>query len=270
MKHKCSLSSLSRNSSSKIIPSNYMITTSSNFINHDHPSSSSTTENKPLISFGRGVSRSRFGFTTLIRSFLTIISIPSILPTFKWLALPSNLSLTPTLGRKITGTLFGNRRGHVTFAVQYDPQSIPILLIEFAMSTSSLVKEMSSGLVRIALECEKAKNRTRGSDKKLFNEPTWTMYCNGKKCGYATSRVCLDSDWSVLSMVQSVSVGAGVIPVVEDGGKRRSNGGGSEGELLYMRARFERVVGSRDSEAYYMMNPDGNGGPELSIFLLRI
>lgn len=65
-------------------------------------------------------------------------------------------------------------------------------------------------------------------------------------------------------MIQSISVGAGVIPVVEDGRKS------SEGELLYMRARFERVVGSRDSEAFYMMNPDGNGGPELSIFLLRI
>lgn len=70
----------------------------------------------------------------------------------------------------------------------------------------------------------------------------------------------------MLSTVQSVSVGAGVIPLVDDGRK----GGAWEGELLYMRARFERVVGSRDSEAFYMLNPDGNGGPELSIFLLRI
>jgi hypothetical protein len=29
-------------------------------------------------------------------------------------------------------------------------------------------------------------------------------------------------------------------------------------------------VGSRDSEAFYMMNPDGSGGPELSIYLLRV
>lgn len=93
------------------------------------------------------------------------------------------------------------------------------------------------------------------------------MYCNGRKCGYAMSRTCGESDWHVLGTVQSVSVGAGVIPVVENGKK---SGGSSEGELLYMRARFERVVGSRDSEAFYMMNPDGNGGPELSIFLLRI
>ena len=48
--------------------------------------------------------------------------------------------------------------------------------------------------------------------------------------------------------------------------------GGGEGDVMYMRARFERVVGSRDSEAFYMMNPDKsssssgiNGGPELSV-----
>ncbi|GFY98204.1 MIZU-KUSSEI-like protein [Actinidia rufa] len=81
------------------------------------------------------------------------------------------------------------------------------------------------------------------------------------------ARACGESDWHVLSTVQSVSVGAGVIPVVDD---CRKGSESSEGELLYMRARFERVVGSRDSEAFYMMNPDGNGGPELSIFLLRI
>lgn len=129
------------------------------------------------------------------------------------------------------------------------------------MSTASLVKEMSSGLVRIALESEKAPGRSG----RLFHEPTWSMYCNGRKSGYAVTRACTESDWHVLSTVQSVSVGAGVIPVVED-----AKSGGSEGELLYMRAKFERVVGSRDSEAFYMLNPDNNGGPELSIFLLRI
>lgn len=92
------------------------------------------------------------------------------------------------------------------------------------------------------------------------------MYCNGRKCGYAVSRTCRELDLHVLRTVQSVSVGAGVIPMLEDGG----GCGGAEGELMYMRARFERVVGSRDSEAFYMLNPDGNGGPELSIFLLRI
>ncbi|XP_071717505.1 protein MIZU-KUSSEI 1 [Rutidosis leptorrhynchoides] len=253
MKHDVLLS-LSRNSSSKIIPSNYIT----------NPSFIIDSESKPLVeNSSSSPFRIRLGFTSFIRSFLTIISIP----TFQWPSLPSlHLALTPSLGRKVTGTLFGNRRGHVSFSVQHDPRSAPLLIIDMAMSTSALVKEMSSGLVRIALECEKTKKYSRGSDhnKKLLNEPTWSMYCNGRKCGNALTRVCTESDWHVLSTVKSVSVGAGVIPVVEDGGC------GSEGELLYMRAKYERVVGSRDSEAYYMMNPDGNGGPELSIFLLRI
>lgn len=215
------------------------------------------------ISFQR-FNRTRYGFSSLLKSFFNIISFPAILPTCRWLNITTQLSITPSLGRKITGTLFGNRRGHVSFAVQENPRSEPVSVIELAVTTASLVKEMSSGLVRIALECEKiAPSRARPTTR-LVNEPMWTMYCNGKKCGYALSRAFTESDWHVLSMIQSISVGAGVIPVVEDGRKS------SEGELLYMRARFERVVGSRDSEAFYMMNPDGNGGPELSIFLLRI
>lgn len=43
----------------------------------------------------------------------------------------------------------------MSFAVQYDPCSAPVLIIELALSTATLVKEMASGMVRIALECEK-------------------------------------------------------------------------------------------------------------------
>uniref|UniRef100_A0A0A8XX32 Uncharacterized protein n=1 Tax=Arundo donax TaxID=35708 RepID=A0A0A8XX32_ARUDO len=46
--------------------------------------------------------------------------------------------------------------------------------------------------------------------------------------------------------------------------------GQEAGDLAYMRAHFDRVVGSRDSESFYMLNPDGNNGPELSIFFIRI
>ncbi|KAJ4706368.1 protein MIZU-KUSSEI 1-like [Melia azedarach] len=258
-------------SSKRIIPSNYNRSTSVSSIPENEEFSG-----KLLVRSSRDspVSLQRFNkvpsrFTSLIRSLLNIIAFPSIiLPTCKWLTIPTQLSITPSLGRKVTGTLFGNRRGHVSFAVQDDPRSEPVLLLELAMSTATLVKEMASGLVRIALECEKSGSAQtgRGRAGKLFHEPMWTMYCNGRKCGYATSRACGESDWHVLSTVQSVSVGAGVIPVMEDGRKTAA----SEGELLYMRARFERVVGSRDSEAFYMLNPDNNGGPELSIFLLRI
>ncbi|KAK4373703.1 hypothetical protein RND71_009087 [Anisodus tanguticus] len=268
--------------SKKIIPANNTYPRTNSSINHEY--SEQNFSDKSLVPKDRSLltssnnynrlTKTRFGVSALIKSLISIISFPSVLPTCKWLNLPTQFSITPSLGRKVTGTLFGHRRGHVSFAVQDDPKSEPVLLIELAISTSSLVKEMSSGLVRIALECEKTvappytAARGVGTRRRvgLFQEPMWTMYCNGRKCGYALSRACTDSDWHVLSTVQSVSVGAGVIPVVDDGRKISA----AEGELLYMRAKFERVVGSRDSEAFYMMNPDGNGGPELSIFLLRI
>ncbi|XP_073287429.1 protein MIZU-KUSSEI 1-like [Primulina huaijiensis] len=218
--------------------------------------------------YHRHIRRSSASITTFFKSLCSIISFPSILPSCRWLSLPTHYpSVTPTLGRKVTGTLFGNRRGNVSFAVQTDLTSEPFLLLELGVSTSVLVKKMSSGVVRIALECEKTHALPPHKRRTLLAEPVWTMYCNGRNCGYAVSRVCSQSDWHVLSKVRSVSVGAGVIPLVEDGLK---SGGESEGELLYMRARFERVVGTRDSEAFYMLNPDGNGGPELGIFLLRI
>ncbi|OAY40404.1 protein MIZU-KUSSEI 1 [Manihot esculenta] len=266
------LVTLQRNSSCskstrKIIPSKHMRSTPPIPEQEDFSDKLILRRDSPV----QRLNKIHSSFSSLLRSIFKMVTFPNIIiPTCKWLSFPTHLSITPSLGRKVSGTLFGHRRGHVSFAVQDDPRSEPVLLLELAMSTSMLVKEMSSGLVRIALECDKVHVPVQGggtrSGKKLFNEPMWTMYCNGRKCGYAVSRTCSDLDWYVLSTVQSVSVGAGVIPMVEDGRKS----GESEGELLYMRAKFERVVGSRDSEAFYMMNPDGNGGPELSIFLLRI
>ncbi|XP_024021606.1 protein MIZU-KUSSEI 1 [Morus notabilis] len=171
------------------------------------------------------------------------------------------------LGTKVVGTLFGHRRGHVHFAFQEEAKLSPAFLIELAMPTSVLVREMASGLVRIALECEK-KTTAIATEKmkpvKLIEEPVWRTYCNGKKCGFASRIECGPEEWKVLRAVGPISMGAGVLPGCDNGG------GGFEGEIMYMRARFERVVGSKDSEAFYMMNPDGSGGPELSIYLLRV
>uniref|UniRef100_A0ACD5VBG9 Uncharacterized protein n=1 Tax=Avena sativa TaxID=4498 RepID=A0ACD5VBG9_AVESA len=169
------------------------------------------------------------------------------------------------MGSTVTGTIFGRRRGRVHLALQTDPRAPPALMVELsAYSTGALVREMSSGLVRIALECHNTTPaHAPGGERRrtaLVEEPTWRAYCNGRKCGYAVRRECGADEWRVLRAVENVSVGAGVVP----------DGGAGEGDLMYMRARFERVVGSRDSEAFYMINPDGNGGPELSIYLLRV
>ncbi|OEL13832.1 Protein MIZU-KUSSEI 1 [Dichanthelium oligosanthes] len=171
------------------------------------------------------------------------------------------------LGSCVTGTIFGRRRGRVHVALQTDPRSAPVLLVEMAAySTGALVREMSSGLVRLALECEKTPLAAGEKRRGLLEEPMWRAYCNGRKCGFAVRRECGADEWRVLGAVEPVSVGAGVLPDDVSGG----GAGAEEGDLMYMRARFERVVGSRDSEAFYMMNPDGSGGPELSIYLLRV
>lgn len=67
----------------------------------------------------------------------------------------------------------------------------------------------------------------------------------------------------VMELLKAISMGAGVLP-----GKSDVNG--PDGELAYIRAHFERMVGSKDSETFYMLSPDGNNGPELSIFFVRV
>ncbi|KAJ0975972.1 hypothetical protein J5N97_017937 [Dioscorea zingiberensis] len=171
-----------------------------------------------------------------------------------------------------TITLFGYRRSKTSLAIQEDPRSSPVFLIELPMLTSYLHKEMSSGLVKIALESE-----TRSSKKKLVEEHVWAVYVNGRKSGYSIRRrEASEEERYVMSMLRWVSVGAGVLP-----GPSEGESPAPDGELTYIRARFERVLGSKDSESFYMMNPDGSaanggarggsggGGTELSIFLVR-
>lgn len=160
----------------------------------------------------------------------------------------------PGLGRQVTGTLFGRRGGRMHFAVQGGPAARPALLVELGASTAALVREMESGLVRIALECERSAEEVKR--RLLTEEPRWRAYCNGKKCGEAVRRECGREEWRVLEAVQRVTMGAGVLPA-------------ADGEVLYMRARFERVVVSKDYEAYFVINPDNHRGPELTVYLLR-
>lgn len=147
----------------------------------------------------------------------------------------------------------------MSLSVQETPWSQPTVVMELAMQTSALQREMGSGMVRIAMECEKRpEERIR-----VMEEPLWTMYCNGKKSGYCVRREANGEDLAAMELLKMVSMGAGVLP-------GRSEMEGPDGELAYIRANFERVVGSRDSETLYMLSPDGNTGPELSIFFVRL
>lgn len=165
-----------------------------------------------------------------------------------------------TLGSKVIGTLFGYRRGHVHIAFQEDPKSEAAFLIELSTPTSVLVREMASGLVRVALECDRRVEKK--GVLKLIEEPLWRAYCNGKKCGYAIKKDCGPEELRVLRAIGPITMGAGVLPEptsdVSGGGGGDGDGDsatpppriGAEGELMYMRAKFERIVGSKDSEAF--------------------
>ncbi|XP_021629694.1 protein MIZU-KUSSEI 1 [Manihot esculenta] len=163
-------------------------------------------------------------------------------------------------GNRVTGTLFGHRKGRVSLSIQESPMCYPSLVVELAVQTNALQKKLGSGMVRIALECEK---RTDKEKVKLLEEPVWNMFCNGKKNGYGVKRDPTEDDLRVMELLRAVSMGAGVLP-------GNSEIEGPDGDLAYIRAHFDRVVGSKDSETLYMISPDGNSGPELSIFFIRV
>ncbi|KAL0916277.1 hypothetical protein M5K25_013773 [Dendrobium thyrsiflorum] len=159
---------------------------------------------------------------------------------------------------RTTGTLFGYRKARISIAIQENSRSIPILVLELAVQTARFMQDMGTGLLRVALECEKKP----GERVRLLDEKIWSAFINGRRIGYAQRREPNQFDLHVLQLLNAVSMGAGVLPPhLADA---------NDGELAYMRAHFDRVVGSKDSETFYMLNPETNSGPELSIFFVRI
>ncbi|WOG93663.1 hypothetical protein DCAR_0312949 [Daucus carota subsp. sativus] len=186
-------------------------------------------------------------------------TFPIMPPTCKFPSLPGGR--LPDSGQRVCGTLFGYRKGRVSLSIQENPRTLPSLVIELGMQTNVLQKEMNNGMVRIALECEKRIEKDR---TKLMDEPLWSFFCNSKSYGYGRKREATDEDLHVMELLKAVSMGAGVLPAAN------SDMNGPDNEMAYLRAHFDRVVGSRDSETLYMLSPDGNNGPELSIFFVRI
>lgn len=160
---------------------------------------------------------------------------------------------------RLTVTIFGHRKGRITLAIQNDSRSIPLLLLELPIPTGKFMADMgSSGLVRITLECEK---KMEGSVQ-LLGEPAWMAYINGRNVGYGARRDATEVDLRLMQKLHGVSMGAGVL--------QGSTTDAGDGEVTYMRAYFDRVVGNKDSETFYMTNPDENAGPEISIFFVRL
>jgi uncharacterized protein (TIGR01570 family) len=165
-----------------------------------------------------------------------------------------------------TGTLYGHRRARITIALHESPGSPPCVLLDIGVPTAKFIQDVSAaGMVRVTLECEKQHHQAVaevGSSVRLLDEPVWTAEVNGESVGYASRREATERDECVMRLLHSTSMGAGVLPA--------DMSHPYDGELTYMRAHFDRLVGSKDSETYYMHNPEGGvTGPELTIFFIR-
>ncbi|CAL5008175.1 unnamed protein product [Urochloa decumbens] len=184
--------------------------------------------------------------------------------------------------RRVTGTLYGHRRGRVVLALQETPRCLPSLVVELALQTHALLRELGNPAgARIVLETERrrpppdsgdvgAPRRKRQHHVPLLDEPGWTMFCNGKKTGYAVRREATGDDLAVMETLRAVSMGAGVLPA-GTAAARGSPTAGADDEVPYMRGCFDHFVGSKDSESLYMIAPQGGGtGPELAVFFVRL
>ncbi|RLM99292.1 protein MIZU-KUSSEI 1-like [Panicum miliaceum] len=137
---------------------------------------------------------------------------------------------------------------------------------------------MGSGLLRIALECHRPSGiphhdggRGGGASSAATGGSTsrnvWKASCNGCDVGYAVRRRPTDWDRRVLENMRTMTTGVGVLPPTvaleerpNDGNLQDGGGGSGSGEVLYMRATYERIVGSRDAVSYHLISPGTGGG----------
>ncbi|KAJ7524380.1 hypothetical protein O6H91_17G002700 [Diphasiastrum complanatum] len=165
------------------------------------------------------------------------------------------------LGPNVVCSIFGCRKGNMSLCIQKNVKEPPLLLLEFSMPTSVLLKEMSSESLQILLQCVRPPVAAGQMSQSIFSEPVWSMCCNGAEVGVAVKREASRADQKLLRLIRKVSVGLVVIP-----GK---TGTSKDEDTICMRAIYERVVNSADSESYHMISPQDGPRQELSLFLLR-
>ncbi|KAG1341790.1 protein MIZU-KUSSEI 1-like [Cocos nucifera] len=163
---------------------------------------------------------------------------PIIFPLFS----PSPPTVTGTILCPPDGDANGRIRLFLQDGIPADPT---LLLLDLPLAPCQL-----AGASRITLECES------GDSGPLLAEPAWAVYCDGRRAGFGTRRAKpTEAEVQALEAMRAVSAGAG-----------RGAGG-----FTYMRGRFERVVGSADSESYHLVGPSGFFvAHELSFFFLRV
>ena len=146
----------------------------------------------------------------------------------------SSSSAAAASRHRLTGTLFGYRDGRVSLSLQDNARCRPTLVVELALLTHALLRELGAHAgTRIVLESEKhaaepadagdptggdgtgaggASFKHHDDDGWVLEEPMWTMFCNGKRVGYAVRREPTEEDISVLETLWAVTMGGGVLP----------------------------------------------------------
>lgn len=112
---------------------------------------------------------------------------------------------------------------------------------------------MKGGSIRFAFECKADPGSASASDP-LLAMAAWTMYCNGRKLGFAVKREPSRADVELLQKMQNVVVGAGL----------------AADHVMYLRGKFERFHASANSDSFHLIDPDAaSNGQELSFYFLR-
>ncbi|XP_057492459.1 protein MIZU-KUSSEI 1-like [Actinidia eriantha] len=138
-----------------------------------------------------------------------------------------------------TVTIFGHHRGKVNFFIATNPKSTNPLLVELSIPTSIIAREMRGGILRIALESTTSGNYEEFNSS-LLSMPVWTMYCNGRKLGFAIKRSPIKADVEILEKMEFVSTGAGTLS-----GNEIHCGD----EIMYLMGNFESVCQSSNSSS---------------------
>ncbi|KAJ3669174.1 hypothetical protein LUZ60_011124 [Juncus effusus] len=178
-------------------------------------------------------------------------------------------SLFPRIKRRssrtsyVTGTVFGLKipDGHLHFAIQLDPKSPPLLVIELATCTKSFLSDLAEGPVQFMLTCMKDCTGMTGTSISIYEEWKWTERNNGRIAGSVWRCIEQTVNLEFLNLVEHVTCGAGVVQDYEDKGMK--------GDLMFMRANFERVKRSFDWEDLTMVGSVEKGCPEISFSFSR-
>ena len=162
----------------------------------------------------------------------------------------------------VTGTFIFHEHGKVRLCLQFEPSSLPYIFLDLPITTADFVAGVRGGGWRIAFAC----NDSGGKEKPpLHGEKVWEVSFNGKKAGFATRPEMTERDTLLLHATRKVSTGAAIMA------PQAAETATTEGmrRCKYLRGKFERVVGSVDSESYHLVDPEGDLGQVLSLFFLR-